>query len=196
MKGLRDTRPQVDGHVNAQRSDGHSQTQPPEIGALYRAHAQLVARWAARLGGPAIDAEDVVQDVFLTAQRLLPGFRGEAQVTTWLFRITHNAVRHRRRRERVRRWFFGAASEGDAVASTRPTPVEDLERREASRLVYRALDRLADRDRTVIVLFELEGESGERVAELMGAKVATVWVWLHRARARFLTALEALGAAS
>jgi RNA polymerase sigma-70 factor, ECF subfamily len=161
-----------------------------ELGALYRAHAQTVARWAGRLGGPTVDAEDVVQEVFLVAHRLLPEFRGEARITTWLFRITHNVVRHRRRRERVRR-LLGAGNDEAArrVASLRPTPVEDLERVEAQRAVYGILDGMSDKYRTVFVLFELEGLSGEEVAALTGQRLGTIWVWLHRARAQFLKEL-------
>src|SRR5262249_14147909 len=70
------------------------------VADLYRAHAQTVARWASRLGGPAIDVEDVVQEVFLVVQRRLDGFRGDAHVKTWLYRITANVVRWRRRKDK------------------------------------------------------------------------------------------------
>jgi len=182
MKGLPLARPQGNGLAV-------SGTEELEVGALYRAHAQRVAAWASRLAGPSHDVEDMVQEVFLTVQRLLPGFRREAQVTTWLFRITFNVVRHRRRKERWRRW-FGSVEEAGALACGRPGPSEELERREAAALVYRALDRLSERYRTVIILFEIEGLPGEKVAELMGAKLATVWVWLHRGRAAFAEAVE------
>ncbi|MCS6914390.1 MAG: RNA polymerase sigma factor [Myxococcales bacterium] len=163
----------------------------PELGAIYRAHAQTVARWAARLGGPLLDPEDVVQEVFLIAQRLLPGFRGEAQVTTWLFRITRNVVRHRRRRARLWRLLRGAGDEAARqLPSQRPSPLEDLERLEAQATVYRALDAMSEKYRTAFVLFEMEGLSGQEVAALMGQRVSTIWVWLHRARAQFLKELE------
>jgi RNA polymerase sigma-70 factor (ECF subfamily) len=163
----------------------------PTLESVYREHAQAVARWAARLGGPLVDAEDVVHEVFLVVHDQLAGFRGEAKLSTWLYRITENVVRHRRRRERFRRWLGGSSEEvGGRVASSRPTPVEDLERREAESLVYRALDKLNDKQRTLMILFEIEGCSGEDIAELTGMKVNAVWVALHRARARFLEALE------
>lgn len=166
---------------------------PLEVDAIYRAYAQRVAGWAARLGGPRLDVEDVVQEVFLTVIRKLPDFRGEGRVTTWLFRITENVVRHRRRKERFRRWLGGTADEvaGDVV-SGRPTPVEELERRQATALVYRALDALPEKDRTVLILFELDELPGEAVAELCGLKLQTLWVRLHRARAKFLVRLEQL----
>jgi RNA polymerase sigma-70 factor (ECF subfamily) len=161
-----------------------------EIGAVYRAHAQTVARWATRLGGPAIDVEDVVQEVFLTAHRLLPEFRGEAKITTWLFRITQNQVRHQRRKLRFRQFLTGTANDViGQTASTRPTPVEVLEQRQASATVYRVLDGMSDKYRTAFILFEIEQVSGEEIATLLGQKVATIWVWLHRARAQFAAGL-------
>jgi RNA polymerase sigma-70 factor (ECF subfamily) len=166
---------------------------PPELGALYREHAGTVARFAQRLAGPTLDVEDLVQEVFLVAHAQLPKFRGEAKLTTWLYRITENVVRHRRRKERFRRWLGGSSEEiGGKAASGRPTPVEDLERREASRTVYRVLDQMSERYRTLIILFELDGKSGEEIAELTGQKVNSVWVALHRARQQFLERLERL----
>ncbi len=164
-----------------------------EIGEVYRAHAQSVARWAARLGGPAVDVEDVVQEVFLTAHRLLPEFRGEAKITTWLFRITQNQVRHQRRKLRFRQFLTGNASDVIGQApSNRPTPVEVLEQRQASATVYRVLDGMSDKYRTAFILFEIEHVSGEEIAALLGQKVATIWVWLHRARAQFTAGLAKL----
>lgn len=164
-----------------------------DISTLYRDHAGTVARWAGRLGGPGIDIEDVVQDVFLTAHRLLPGFRGEAKITTWLFRITQNQVRHRRRKERWLRLLPGSADNLlERLVAKGPTPVEDLERRQASQTVYRVLDGMNEKYRTAFILFEIEKLSGEEIATMLEQKVATIWVWLHRARAHFLSGLEKL----
>ena len=117
---------------------------PPDIARLFVEHAQRVAEWAGWLGGPAFDEvarEEIVQEVFLTVQRLLPGFRGEAGITTWLYRITANEVRHRRRRDRWRRWLAGSSEEvAGSLPSPRLTPVEELERRQSAELVYRVLD--------------------------------------------------------
>lgn len=164
---------------------------PLEIRALFAAHAQTVAHWARRLGGPDIEVEDIVQEVFLTAHRLLSTFRGEAKITTWLFRITQNQVRHQRRKLRFRRFLFGLSEDvAGQLASPRLTPVELLEQRQASETVYRVLDGLGERYRTAFILFEIEQHSGEEVAALLGQKVSTIWVWLHRARAQFLRGLS------
>ena len=165
---------------------------PPVLDDVYRDHAQDVARWARQLGGPGVDVEDLVQEVFLVAQRRLPAFRGDAKVSTWLYRTTENLVRNHRRKQRFRRWLGGSAQE---VAGHLPTtdapPTERIERRQAGERLYRVLDRMRERSRTVFILFEIEGASGEEIADRMDAKVGTVWVWLHRAREEFSRCLEA-----
>src|SRR5262249_9893064 len=124
-----------------------------EVGEVYRLYAQRVARWAARLGGPALDAEDTVQEVFLVVQRRLCQFRGDAELSTWLFRITENVVRQRRRKERLRRWLRGSAVEvaGDLGAGG-PSPVEAVERGQAAARVYRILDAMSESYRTALTL--------------------------------------------
>lgn len=165
----------------------------PRFADLYRDNVQAVARWAGRLGGPSLEMEDIVQEVFMIAHRRLPDFRGESRVSTWLFGITQNVVRHRRRKEGLRRWLSLAADDPGQSPPPRPTPVEELERREATRIVYRALDRLREKYRTVFVLFEIEGLSGPEIAALTGLSPATLRVQLHRARAQFTAALEEIG---
>lgn len=161
----------------------------PTIEALYREHAPQVARWAARLGGPNVEVEDVLQEVFIVAHRQLPGFRGDSQVSTWLFAITRNVVRQRMARERVRRFFLNALGSESALDEGPRTPVEDVERRESMALVYRALSGMPEKYRTAFVLFEIEGLSGQEVSELTGVKVSTLRVWLMRARAQFTVRL-------
>jgi len=162
----------------------------PDLDALYRAQVDRVARWVARLVGPSPAVDDLVQDVFVRVQRLLPSFRGDAKVTTWLYRITENVVRNHRRKERLRR-LLGVQADA-AASAAHPPPLEALERREASRLVYRILDALRERDRNLLILFELEQLSGEEIAELTGMTIGAVWVGLHRARAKFLSVFEKL----
>ena len=144
-------------------------------------------RWAARLGGPGIDVDDVVQEVFLVAGRRLRWFAGGGQITTWLFRATERVVLAARRKQRWGRWLAGRS---DAAATTqgapRPTPAEAFERDREIAEVYRVLDRLPERQRRVLLLFELDGLSAQEIADLVGSRAATVRVWLFRARARFL----------
>jgi RNA polymerase sigma-70 factor, ECF subfamily len=166
-----------------------------ELDALYREHAGLVARWTRHLAGPRIDTEDLVHEIFLVVKRRLPEFRGDAKVTTWLYAITARVVRTARRRERLRRWWPRVRQHEieHLLSPARLTPVEDLERRQSTELVYRILDRMPEKYREVLILFELDEMSGEDIAALCGMKLATVWVRLHRARARFLADAEMRG---
>jgi RNA polymerase sigma-70 factor (ECF subfamily) len=165
----------------------------PDLDALYRQHAPAVARWVAHLGGPRIDVDDLVHEIFLIAHRRLAEFRGEAKITTWLYRITERVVLGRRRRDRARRFMtrlWRGDVEGSTAAMSRLTPIEELERQQSRDSVYRVLDRLGEKYRSLLILFELEGMSGEDIAALTGIKLATIWVRLRRARLLFLAELE------
>jgi RNA polymerase sigma-70 factor (ECF subfamily) len=158
-----------------------------DVDALFRAHMRTVMRWAARLGGPGIDVEDVVQEVFLVAKRRLQKFEGPGQVTTWLFRTTEKVVLSARRKQRLRRWLSHAPEASvTSMGGPQPTPGEAFERSREIADVYRILNQLPERQRRILILFELEGLSTDEIATLVGAKVGTVRVWLFRARARFL----------
>jgi RNA polymerase sigma factor (sigma-70 family) len=145
-----------------------------------------VARWARRLGGPSIDPDDVVQDVFLVARRRLDRWEPGARITTWLFRTTEKIARRARRRQRLRELVLRViGANGESERGAGPTPLEQLERDETCRRVYAILDRLPERQRRVLILFELEGLSTQEIADLLGARLPTVRVWLYRARAGF-----------
>ena len=157
--------------------------EPLDIEAGFRRHRGDIERWASRLGGPLVDAEDVAQEVMMVAHARLPEFRHEAQVTTWLFKTTRNIAATHRRRERTRRWLRGMPLDYAAELQAHgPSALEEMERREAAAEVYSALDRLAEKYRSVVILFEIEGLSGEEIASLAGINLATVWVRLHRGR--------------
>ena len=192
MKGLRPLAPSVGARMplpdRYQNPSAPGVAGPVGLDQVYRSHAARVARWVGHLGGPNADVDDLVHEIFLVADRRLPDFRGDARLTTWLYRITERVVSGRRRNDRIRRW-LGRTRRADmerALTSTPLTPIEALERRRAVSTVYRILDRLPERYREVLILFELEGASGEEIAALTGRKLATVWVHLHRARTRFL----------
>jgi RNA polymerase sigma-70 factor (ECF subfamily) len=160
-----------------------------DLGALYSAYAPSVARWAARLGGPGVDVEDVVHDVFVVVERKMKTFRGDSSVGTWLYGITANVVRHARRKMHLRA-LLSEGPEERQIASEAKTPIEALEQKEQVEQVHAALDRLGEKYRTVLVLHAIEGLSGPEIARLTGTNPNTVWVRLHRARGLFLEALR------
>jgi RNA polymerase sigma-70 factor (ECF subfamily) len=170
----------------------------PSFEAVYRAHGKTVARWAIRLLGPKADFEDVVQDVFMVVRRRLPEFRGDAEITTWLYEITVRVVQRCRMRAHWWSWVTGRGhSPGRGRESFIPTaesasdPCALLEARERTRILYQLLDELSEPLRTTFILFEIEGLSGAQIAEITGAKVNAVWVRLSRARRKFVERMRA-----
>jgi RNA polymerase sigma-70 factor (ECF subfamily) len=172
------------------RADG---AETLDISAVVHRYRHDIERWAARLGGPLVDAEDVAQEVLLVVQRRLRDFRQDAQLSTWLYKITHNIATSRRRRERFRRWLRGLPLD---YARDLPDPelsaAEVMEQREAAAEVYAALDMLGENYRSIVILFEIEGLSGEEIAALTGISLATVWIRLHRGRKKFRAHYERL----
>ena len=161
----------------------------PSFEAVCRTHADQIARWAERLGGPGLDPEETVQEVFLIVARRLGEFRGEAKITTWLFRITTRVLANQRRAlKRRRTWARLTHRMADQTACDQPGPAAELERAVATRRFYRALGELPERHRQVLVLFELEELGTDEIARLVDRPAATVRVWLHRARAEFTEA--------
>jgi RNA polymerase sigma-70 factor, ECF subfamily len=172
----------------------------PSFESVYRTHGRTVARWAMRLLGPKADFEDVVQDVFMVVRRRLPEFRGEAEITTWLYEITVRVVKRWRMRARWWSWVTGRGqSPGRGRTPEQLVPMAELpsdphallEAQERTRILYQLLDELSEAQRTAFILFEIEGLSGAQIAEITGTGVNTVWVRLSRARRKFMERMRA-----
>jgi RNA polymerase sigma-70 factor (ECF subfamily) len=153
------------------------------LGEFYRLYRNDVVRTLSRVLGPGRgDLEDVLQDVFIEAFRSLARFRGDAKVSTWLYRVCVNvALQRLRKRKRL-------AEVADAQlpeSSTEETPERGLENRRRLDAVYRILDRLSPKKRMVFVLHEIEGHEPKEIAQIVGAPVLTVRTRLHYARKEF-----------
>jgi RNA polymerase sigma-70 factor, ECF subfamily len=161
---------------------------------LYETYEPSVERWVRRLAGPGAEVGDLVHDVFLVALRRRHEFRGDAKLSTWLFRITERIVRKRRFRRRLH-GFLNLVFRDDTtvLAPASPTPLEELERRQRCALLYAALDRLPEKYRTPVIMFDIDGRSAAEVATFLGIKTNAVWVRVHRARARLFDDLSAEG---
>ncbi len=138
-----------------------------------------------RLGVPAAHLEDACQEVFVDVFRYLPRFRREADFRTWLYRICLSRARVARRRARVWSLFSRLSPQVGPDLVEQP-----FDEGQASRQLARALERLSEAERVVFVLFELEGLSGQEIAEVIERPAATVFRRLHDARKRFSSALE------
>ena len=156
---------------------------------LYSARLYNVAH---RILGEAADAEEVIQDVFWTAYRKAKSFRGNAQLSTWLYRLTVNAalgrIRRSKKHQEVEYEEFLPQFQKDGHHLVRPvvdwsaTLDESYARREAQQLLKQALDQLKAIDRSVVVLSDLEGLSDREIATMLKLTVSAVKTRLHRAR--------------
>lgn len=157
---------------------------------LVETHRARVARLACRLLAWPQDVDDVVQEVFLAAWKGLPRFRGQAELGTWLTRITVNKCRSHRRKEMLRlRWLWRRGHE--EAASSDPADRVTLDR-ETQAEVRRGVRRLPARYCEVVVLRYLEEMSVERIGQVLGLTRNTVEVRLHRARERLRRELAGL----
>lgn len=152
---------------------------------LYRTHYAAAAAFLRKLGVRERDLDDATQEVFAQLFRSLPQFRGEAQLRTWLYRLCATQARRLRRFRAVTVALSTLLGNADDAVTGQELPTELARRRVAA-----ALDRLNEGERLVFVLYELEGMSGEEVAQIANCPVATVWRRLHYARARFRGAIE------
>jgi RNA polymerase sigma-70 factor (ECF subfamily) len=141
----------------------------------------------ARLAGPSLAADDLLQEVFVIALDRLPRFGESGPPLPWLFGVAARVAVAARRRQAARR-FFGL-EEADEPASPH-TPHSDFERQESAAQVYAALEPMDERKRTVFVLYELEGLQGEEIAAALQIPLTTVWTRLGRARTEFAERLR------
>lgn len=151
--------------------------------ALYDRYVHVVMAYARRLGLPAHEVEDVAQEVFTATYKELDRIEPRA-LSSWFFRLTSNRVHDRFRRRRIRETFarwFGAAE----PAESPDRPDQAALRRDAERHVGRILERMTQKKRDVFALFELQGLSGDEIAEHLQIPVDTVWTRLHHARIEF-----------
>ena len=122
------------------------------------------------------EAEDVSQEVFLAVMRGLRGFRGEARLSTWIYRITlRTAARVRARHP---------PGEPLPESLTAPEGPDPAIRAEELRALQAAMERLSEGHRVVLALFAVEGLSHRAIASVLGIPEGTVWSRLHTARKR------------
>jgi RNA polymerase sigma-70 factor (ECF subfamily) len=149
------------------------------------------------------DAQEILQDAFLSAWRNLPSFEGRAQFGSWMYRVTVNAalmlLRSRNRHPEVTVDDVEPTVLNDAVAESgqmransdwSQRPDEQLQSEEMRKHIQRSVDALPDGLRTVFLLRDVEELSTEDTAEMLGLSVPAVKTRLHRAR---LALREAIG---
>lgn len=160
--------------------------------ALVKKHEQRVFSLSLRIVRSRHDAEDVVQQTFMSVVEKIADFREEARFSTWLTRIATNHALNLLRKRAVRKTVQLADEHRDEgyddvphpeyIAQWRETPEQIAGRRETQRLLAEALDKLDDKYRLVFLLRDVEGLSIEETSQALDISVSNVKVRLLRAR--------------
>jgi RNA polymerase sigma-70 factor (ECF subfamily) len=159
---------------------------------LVRTYSASIFHVAFRMLGDTAEASDAVQDIFLKVFRNIGGFKGEAALKTWIFKIAFSEILNRLRWWK-RRYRFATMSLDEpnnngtgpahSVASLSPTPEEVLQSKEKENAIQQALGRLSREHRSIVVLRDIEGFSYIEIAAVLGVSIGTVKSRLARARA-------------
>lgn len=161
-----------------------------------------IQRYLARLVGE-FEAEDLTQEVFLRVSQKLDTFRGEASLSTWIYRIATNAALDRMRQPAFRRTVqsdpleavdSGAAEIPDQDVwrgAPAPSIEQQVHHREREACYCDFLERLPENYRLVVALCEIEEFTAREAADILGLSVDVVKIRLHRGRQRLLAELKA-----
>jgi RNA polymerase sigma-70 factor (ECF subfamily) len=156
---------------------------------LVRRHYRNVFNLAYRLSNNYDDAQDIVTEAFIRVQNALPNFRGDANFTTWLYRIVKNVFLDERKKQRIRSHSsleemveLEDSSISRQVEDPKPGPEWLVEQREQAALVQRAVMTLPENQRLMIALYHFQHRSYEEIAEIVGLPIGTVKSRLNRAR--------------
>lgn len=140
------------------------------------------------------EAEDVVQDAFVLAMTKLDSFKGNSQFYTWLYRIAHNvAISKLRKKRPTMSLDYGTnddPSPGFGIADDGGQPGDRLEKEEQIQILMKAMERLSEEHRSILILREMEGMDYEAIAGVLQLPVGTVRSRLHRARATLREIME------
>lgn len=161
---------------------------------IVRDHQTMVFSTLVRLTGSREHVEDLAQEVFLRLYRALPGFRGEALLSTYLYRITVNVAQNEwKRRRRIERSTVSISDEvsgwEDRLEHPGLNAEQQLTEDEFKQAVEDQLHKLSQVERTVLVLYHQEERTYEQIAEVLRIPIGTVRTHLHRGRKKMREAL-------
>ena len=165
--------------------------------SLVENYKDLVYRLAVQITKNHEDANDVMQETFLSVYKSIGRFRKESAFETWLYRIVVNqALNVVKRRNRRRESSLSLSNEYDVHVDFRnggdsvDGPHLDVEKKELQKWVTRAVDSLPVKHRTVVILHEFEGLTHSQIASVLNCSVGTVRSRLHYARRKLRNLLK------
>ena len=173
---------------------------PTAFELLVKQHQDRVYDFCMRMLSDREEAFDVTQEIFVSIHQHMDQFRHDAKISTWIFRISRNhclnRLKYLKRRGRGRSDEYGETSELaiNASVGAPQMPDESLEAARARALVHRAIARLDEDQRALVVLRDIEGLAYEEIVEITELAEGTVKSRLHRAREKLALILGELEA--
>jgi RNA polymerase sigma-70 factor (ECF subfamily) len=149
---------------------------------LVQEHSERLRRFIVKHIGDISEAEDLAQQAFVEAARSYQTFRGESQLSTWLYGIALNLVRNYLSRAPERRYDFVGDADLDGVATETLTPEDTAAQAEMLRMLQDALNELPESMRTILLMVGLDNLSYEEAAAMLTVPIGTVRSRLSRAR--------------
>lgn len=183
--------PRPESGVEATGTSDGSAGLPEEFAAIYEAHSKPIFYLCLRLLGNPSAAEDAAHDVFVKAWRNLGGFRGDAEVRTWLYRIALNHCSNLRSSWHARNVHVQSDElVFEQASGLADSPFREVEMSELGQRIQGTLDLLPEEYRTLLLLVADQELSYEAVAELTHQTADAVRGKLHRARKAFALAFK------
>ncbi len=155
---------------------------PLDFEEIVEKYSDFVYNVAFRMMGKPEDAEDVAQDAFISAYRALDRFRGDARVTTWLYRITVNAALMKLRKEKRARTLTQTGLEDVDLPDWGATPEQSAVTSELGEKLQEGISMLQPELRGAVILRDVEGLSNAEAAEALEITVSSLKSRLHRGR--------------
>ncbi len=163
---------------------------------IFEAYQRPIYHYLLRMTQDQAVAEDLTQETFIRVHAGLPGFRGEASLATWVYRIATNvSLDHFRRKSTVQDEVTGSLEAVDTdqaglADSEAIAPDQEAARSEMSACVQDFVGQLPPDYRAALVLHDLQGMTNGEIADVLGVSLDTVKIRLHRARVKLRAALN------
>ena len=167
-----------------------------QFSEMVEAYSSMAYNIALRMLRNTADAEDAVQEAFISAYRAFPKFKGQSKASTWLYRIVVNACLMKIRKEQVRSKYLTNTGYDDSLipnwrdADSPNEPERAALNSELRDVLDEGLDRLSPELRAAVVLRDVQGFTTEEAATTLDLTVAALKARLHRGRVLLRKHLE------
>lgn len=178
------------------REVGSQAVNAPEFADVFDEFQRPIYNYLLRMTQSPPEADDLTQETFIRIHRSLPSFRGEASLSTWIYRIATNLSLDHFRRSATRQAKAALSleeTESDRewiVDETASSPEQLAAQSDMSACVQKFIQRLPPSYRTVLVLHDLQGLKNREIADVLDCSLDTVKIRLHRARKKLRASLN------